>query len=67
MVYVALRGERYDGHQFLGDAVARGASALVVHADGAVSAHADVGLVVDDTAAALLPSPANNRNGSISR
>jgi len=54
MVYVALRGERYDGHQFLGDAVARGASALVVHADGAVSAHAGVPvLVVDDTAAAL--------------
>jgi len=30
-VFVALRGERLDGHRFLGDAVARGADCLVVH------------------------------------
>ncbi len=54
MVYVALRGEHFDGHQFLGDAVAHGASALVVHADGAAGAPADIPvLVVEDTTAAL--------------
>ena len=37
MVYVALRGAHFDGHEFLADAVARGASALVVHADGAAA------------------------------
>lgn len=29
-LYVALRGERFDGHDFVADAVARGASALLV-------------------------------------
>lgn len=29
-LFVALRGERFDGHDFLADAVARGAAALVV-------------------------------------
>ena len=31
-LYVALRGERFDGHAFAADAVARGASALLVDA-----------------------------------
>jgi UDP-N-acetylmuramyl pentapeptide synthase len=30
-VFVALRGERFDGHSFLEDAVHRGAACLVVH------------------------------------
>ncbi len=30
-VFVALKGERFDGHSFLGDAVRRGAACLVVH------------------------------------
>ncbi|WP_251275828.1 Mur ligase domain-containing protein, partial [Enterobacter hormaechei] len=29
-LYVALRGERFDGHDFAADAQARGASALLV-------------------------------------
>ena len=29
-LYVALRGERFDGHDFAADAVARGASGLLV-------------------------------------
>ena len=29
-LYVALRGERFDGHDFAADAVARGASAMLV-------------------------------------
>ncbi|GJG87679.1 UDP-N-acetylmuramoyl-tripeptide--D-alanyl-D-alanine ligase [Gemmatimonadetes bacterium T265] len=52
-LFVALAGERYDAHDFLGDAVARGARALVVHdaaraADVAVPAY-----VVRDTREAL--------------
>jgi UDP-N-acetylmuramoyl-tripeptide--D-alanyl-D-alanine ligase len=30
-VFVALKGDRLDGHRFVGDAVARGAGCLVVH------------------------------------
>ena len=30
-VFVALKGERFDGHAFLGDALRRGADCLVVH------------------------------------
>jgi UDP-N-acetylmuramoyl-tripeptide--D-alanyl-D-alanine ligase len=33
-VYVALRGERLDGHQFTADAFARGCRAAIVDADG---------------------------------
>src|SRR5918992_808209 len=32
MVYVALRGSQSDGHRFVGDAIARGAAAVVVEA-----------------------------------
>lgn len=52
-LFVALRGERFDGHQFLGDAVARGAAALVVD-DGANAAGLGVPVfVVPNTLAAL--------------
>src|SRR5438067_12851751 len=30
-VFVALKGERFDGHRFVGDAVSRGAGCLIVH------------------------------------
>lgn len=30
-IFVALKGERFDGHDFLGDAVGRGAACLIVH------------------------------------
>ncbi len=57
-LFVALRGERFDGHRFVADALASGAVAAVVEADWA-RAHADalpngaVVLPVDDTLAAL--------------
>ncbi len=51
--YLALRGERFDGHAFVGDAIARGASALVV-SDAAVVPAGIGALVVDDTTLAYL-------------
>ena len=52
-LFVALRGERFDAHDFLADAVARGASALVVSdAERARPLGVPV-FVVDDTLAAL--------------
>ncbi len=54
-VFVALRGERFDGHDFVEQAVERGASAVVVHALGGperVKDRAAV-VVVSDTLRAL--------------
>ena len=31
-IFVALKGERHDAHQFLGDVAAAGATAVLVHA-----------------------------------
>ena len=51
-LFVALRGERFDAHEFLRDAVANGASAVVVHdASAAASLGVPVYVVTDTTAA----------------
>jgi UDP-N-acetylmuramoyl-tripeptide--D-alanyl-D-alanine ligase len=51
--FVALKGEKFDAHEFLADAVARGATAVVVH-DAARGAKLGVPVyVVDDTTRAL--------------
>ncbi len=55
-LYVALRGERFDGHDFLDDAAQRGASAAVVNGAAVVNtscARALPQLCVDDTRAAF--------------
>jgi len=55
-LFVALRGERHDGHDFVADAVRRGASGAIVEARRAEEL-ASLGVplvVVDDTLAALL-------------
>ena len=51
--FLALRGERYDGHRFVGDAVARGASAAIVD-DIAALPDDSAGFVVRDTLCAYL-------------
>jgi UDP-N-acetylmuramoyl-tripeptide--D-alanyl-D-alanine ligase len=51
--FVALRGERFDGHDYVRDAVARGAKALVVDDPAVVPANV-AALVVADTKAAYL-------------
>jgi UDP-N-acetylmuramoyl-tripeptide--D-alanyl-D-alanine ligase len=51
--FVALKGEKFDAHDFLADAVAKGAEAVVVH-DAARGAKLGVPVyVVDDTTRAL--------------
>lgn len=51
--FVALRGEKFDAHAFVADAVAKGAAAVVVH-DAAHGAKLGVPVyVVDDTTRAL--------------
>jgi UDP-N-acetylmuramoyl-tripeptide--D-alanyl-D-alanine ligase len=53
-LFVALRGERFDGHRFLRDAVGRGARAVMVDVAGSAEEIPRVPvLVVDDTARGL--------------
>jgi len=57
-VFVALEGERFDGHDFVGDAVAAGANCLIVHSGrtetvGAVNGDHIAVIEVDDTLKAL--------------
>lgn len=51
-LFVALRGERFDGHSFAADAVAAGAGAVVAEAGADVPRDIPA-LVVEDSAAAL--------------
>ncbi len=52
-LFVAIRGTRFDGHRFVGDAVARGAAAVLVSDAAALGTPPTPGIVVDDTLRAL--------------
>ena len=53
-LFVALHGERFDGHQFVQDVLSRGAAGVVVdHADGLSIPPDALVLVVEDTTRAL--------------
>jgi len=52
-IFVALRGERFDGHDFLSRAVASGASALVVDDPGRAAGLGLPAFIVKDTTRAL--------------
>ena len=52
-LFVAIRGARFDGHRFVGDALARGAAAVVVSDAAALGTPPAPGVVVDDTLHAL--------------
>ncbi|MAE77624.1 MAG: hypothetical protein CMJ85_12240 [Planctomycetes bacterium] len=52
-LFVALRGERFDGHDFLAEAISRGAAGVLVQEAPAEMGEAFV-VVVDDTGRALL-------------
>ena len=45
-LYVALRGEKFDGHRFIADVLARGAAGVVVDAQGAAAVPADAVVLV---------------------
>jgi UDP-N-acetylmuramoyl-tripeptide--D-alanyl-D-alanine ligase len=51
--FVALKGEKFDAHEFLADAVARGAAAVVVHDATRAAGLGVAAYVVDDTTRAL--------------
>jgi len=57
-LFVAMRGDRSDGHAFLGDALARGAAGALVERDPEGASPA---IVVDDTGRALLDLAADER------
>jgi UDP-N-acetylmuramoyl-tripeptide--D-alanyl-D-alanine ligase len=53
-VFVALKGERHDGHRFVADALRRGASCVIVHRTVAAANFGNCTVVkVDDTLKAL--------------
>ncbi len=62
-LFVAIRGERHDGHAFLADAVAAGAAGLLVERGSALpdAARALAILAVDDTTRALGALAAGHR------
>jgi UDP-N-acetylmuramoyl-tripeptide--D-alanyl-D-alanine ligase len=60
-LFVALRGERHDGHEHLPEAVARGAAALVVERGTPLDGIACTTIVVRETLAALGDLAAHHR------
>jgi UDP-N-acetylmuramoyl-tripeptide--D-alanyl-D-alanine ligase len=51
-LFIALKGEKFDGHDFISEVVAKGASAVMVEHQRAKALHAAV-IAVDDTRKAL--------------
>ena len=66
-LFVALRGPRFDGHRFLGDAAAAGAAAALVEPGGAGEAEDLPRVEVVDTGRALLDLARQWRLGSAAR
>ena len=66
-LFFAIRGDRFDGHAFVGDAVARGGCGVVVSEASAVPAGTDVAILVDDTTRALqrLARYVRRRSGAV--
>ncbi len=52
-IFFALRGERFDGHDFLEDAVDAGVCAVVVDDESAIPSGRAAAIIVDDTIEAL--------------
>lgn len=53
-LFIALRGETHDGHEFIRGAIEHGASAIVVEREEAIASTSVPVLVVDSTRAALI-------------
>ena len=52
-LFVAIRGDRFDGHAFVADALGRGACGALVSDASALGSSPAIGVVVDDTVRAL--------------
>jgi len=53
-IFFALKGEQFDGHRFVGDALEKGAAVAVVETSSTVAGRSDLPLIrVDDTTKAL--------------
>jgi len=52
-LFIALRGPRFDGHDFVADVLARGVAGIVIEGGATVSADAGGVIVTDDTLRAL--------------
>ena len=52
-LFVAIRGDHFDGHTFVADALGRGACGAIVRDAAALGSSPAIGVVVDDTVRAL--------------
>ncbi len=52
-LFVALKGERFDGHAFVSQALEKGAAAVLVNADANIAQSTQPALIVEDTYLAL--------------
>ena len=53
-LFVAVRGERFDGHNFIPDAVQNGCTAILSHEKDKYTNHSEKTIYVDDTKQAIL-------------
>jgi UDP-N-acetylmuramoyl-L-alanyl-D-glutamate--2,6-diaminopimelate ligase len=65
-MFVALRGERADGHDYIEDALARGASVVVAERSAAIAAERSAAVVAERSAAVTL-SPSKGESKSSHR
>jgi len=65
--FVAIRGDRFDGHTFVLEALARGARGALVSDEAALGSLSENGVVVDDTLRALQSLARYIRRGSDAR
>lgn len=62
-LFFALRGKHFDAHNFVDEAISKGAAGVVVARDSKISRKGDVAvMVVDDTGRALMELAAHYRN-----
>ena len=66
-LFVAIRGDRFDGHVFVADALGRGACGAIVSDAAALGSSPGAGILVDDTVRALQALGRHIRRGSNAR
>ena len=66
-LFIAIRGDRFDGHAFVADALGQGACGAVVSDAAALGSSPAIGVVVDDTVRALQALARHIRRASNAR